>query len=108
MSSTAVITVGPRPGVSWGTGYQYGGVDLYTTSSGVAETQVHASIGTVAGVAQAAVGGLPVANAVYTLRGLAAFRSGTTPTPFNLQLASETAGTAVTAKAGSFLRYRAI
>lgn len=106
--STATTTVGPRPGAAWGTGYQYGAVDMYTTSSATAETQQHVSMNTAAGTAQAAVGGLPVVNRVYGTCGRAVFRSGATPTAFKLQLASETAATNVTAKAGSFLKYRTI
>lgn len=106
--STATTTVGPRPGAAWGTGYQYGAVDMYTTSSATAETQQHVSMTTTAGTAQAAVGGLPVINRVYGTCGRAVFRSGTTPTAFRLQLASETAATNVTAKAGSFMKYRTI
>ena len=105
---TAVVTVGARPGVSWGTGYQYGGVALYTPSSATAQTIVNGSITTVAGTAQAAVGGLPIINRTYAHYGAATFRSGATPTPFNIQLASETAANLVTAKAGSFLKYRTI
>lgn len=108
LCQTAVTTVGARPGISWGTGYEYGGVALYTPSSATAQTIVNGSINNAAGTAQAAVGGLPIINRSYAHYGQATFRSGTTPTAFNLQLASETAGTAVTAKAGSWLKYRTI
>lgn len=106
MCQTPTATVGARPGVAWGTGYQYGVVDLYTPSSASAETMVHQTMGTSAGTAQAAVGGLPVVNTPYGHRGLATFRSGATPTAFKLQMASETAATAIRTKAGSFLKYR--
>jgi hypothetical protein len=105
---TPTATVGARPGVAWGTGYQYGVVDMYTPSSATAETISHGTISTVAGTVQAAVGGLPSTGAPYGHRGAAMFRSGASPTPFKLQMASETAGTAITTKAGSFLKYRAI
>lgn len=108
MGQTATTTVGLRPGVSYGTGYQYGVVDLYTPSSATAEAQVHGSMTTVAGTVQAPVGGLPIINRTYGHRGYAMFRSGATPTAFKLQLASETAATAVTVKAGSFMKYRTI
>ncbi len=39
---TAVTTTGARPGVAWGTGYQYGGVQL---ASEVAASQVTAKAG---------------------------------------------------------------
>lgn len=108
LCQTATATVGARPGIAWGTGYQYGGITLYTPSSATAQTIVNGSINTSAGTAQAAVGGLPIINRSYAHYGGATFRSGATPTAFELQLASETAGTAVTAKAGSWLKYRSI
>lgn len=108
MAQTALATTGARPGAAWGTGYQYGVVDLYTPSSLTAETIVHQTIGTAAGTAQAAVGGLPVINVPYGHRGLAAFRSGTTPTPFKLQMASEVAAGIIKTKAGSYMKYRII
>ncbi len=108
LCQTATATVGARPGISWGTGYQYGGVSLFTPSSATAQTIVNGSINASAGTAQAAVGGLPIINRAYAHYGQATFRSGATPTAFNLQLASETAGTAVTAMAGSWLKYRTI
>lgn len=105
---TPTATVGARPGASWGTGYQYGGVDLYTPASGTTEAQVHQTLGTAAGLAQAAVGGLPVINVPYRHVGFATFRAGATPTAFKLQMASELAATAVRTKAGSYLKYRII
>lgn len=108
MCQTPTATVGARPGLSWGTGYQYGVADLYTPTAATTESIVHQTIGTAAGTAQAAAGGLPVVNVPYGHRGMVTFRSGTTPTPFKLQMASETAGTAIRTKAGSYLKFRAI
>lgn len=105
---TATATVGPRPGFTWGTGYQYGAARIATPTAATTEAIQHATIGTVAGTNQAPVGGLPTANAPYFAWLDAMFRSGTTPTPFKVQLASETAGTVVTVKAGSFIRYRKV
>jgi hypothetical protein len=106
MAQTPTATVGPRPGLAWGTGYQYGVVDMYTPSAATTEAMIHARIGTTAGVVLAAIGGLPVINVPYGHRALVSFRAGTSPTAFKAQMASETAGTLVTVKAGSFLKYR--
>lgn len=105
---TATATVGPRPGLTWGTGYQFGAARITVPSSAAAEAVVHAPIGTIAGTAQTPVGGLPTTAQSYLTTIMATFLSGTTPTPFKVQLASETAGTTVTIKAGSFIRYRVI
>lgn len=107
MCRTATATVGARPGFSWSANLAYGSADLYTPSSASAEAIVHAQIPTLAGTAQAAVGGLPVVNVPYAHRGLALFRSGAlVQGPFKLQMASETAGTIVKTMAGSFMKYR--
>lgn len=105
---TPTATVGARQGAAWGTGYQNGIVGLRTPASLTTETMVHQTMGTSAGTAQAAVGGLPVVNTPYGHRGAATFRSGAVPTAFRLQMASETAGTAIRTKAGSWLKYRTI
>lgn len=105
---TATTTVGPRPGLTWGTGLVNGAVRITVPSSASAEAVVHAPISNVAGTAQCPVGGLPTTAASYLSTIMGTFLSGTTPTPIKVQLASETSGTTVTIKAGSFLRYRII
>ena len=103
---TATTTVGPRTGVAWPTGMTDGVVVLRVESA--AGTQV-ISQGNINAAVLAPVGGLPTNTQSYPgeLRGL--LRAGATPSgTFRLQLASETAGTNVTMKAGSFLRYRII
>jgi hypothetical protein len=106
--STATATVGPRPALNWGTGLLSGAVSIYTPSSGTAETIVHATIGTSAGNAQAAVGGLPTINVPFRAQILATIRTGASPQAVSVQLASETGGTAVKALIGSFLKYRTV
>lgn len=107
MCRTATTTVGARPGFSWAANMAYGVADLYTPSSASAEAQLHATIGTGAGTAQAAVGGLPVINVPYGHRGYALFRTGAgAQGAFKAQMASETAGTAIRIMAGSFMKYR--
>jgi hypothetical protein len=105
---TATATVGPRPGLTWGTGYQFGAVRITVPTALTTEAVQHNTITTVAGTCQTPVGGLPTTAQSYLTTIMATFLSGTTPTPFKVQLASETAGTTVTVKAGSFIRYRVI
>lgn len=107
LAQTATTTVGPRPAATWAANLSYGGASLYTPSSRTAEAILHENIGATSGSAQAAVGGLPQANATFRHRGQAHFRSGSgAQGAFKLQMASETAGTIVKTKAGSYLKYR--
>lgn len=103
---TATATVGPRPGVAWPTGGTDGTVSIYTPSSVSAEVQQHGNINaSVLGP----VGGLPNITQSYGAKIIGTFIAGATPSgTIRLQLASETAGTNVTVKAGSFLKYRSI
>ena len=101
---TATTTVGPRTGVAWPTGMTDGVVVLRVESA--AGTQVMAQ-GNINAAVLAPVGGLPTNTQSYPgeLRGM--LLAGATPSgTFKIQLASETAGTNVTMKAGSFLRWR--
>ena len=106
--STATATVGPRPGLSWGTGLLSGSVTVDTPTSATARALANGTIGATAGNAQAPVGGLPVVNVPYYASIEALIRTGASPQAINVQLASETAGTAVRALQGSFLKWRAI
>lgn len=106
--STATVTVGPRPGINWGTGLLSGVASIYTPSSTTTELISHGTIGTIAGNIQAAVGGLSVINVPYRAQVLATIRTGASPQAVSIQLASETAGTAVKAQLGSFLKWRVI
>jgi len=57
----------------------------------------------------AAVGGLPSTTLSYPSFVTAVLIAGSNPAgSFRLQMASETAGTVVTVKAGSFLKYRTL
>ena len=101
---TATATVGPRPGVAWPTGLTDGAVTIKTPSSATAEVQQHGNINA---AVLAPVGGLPTTTGSYLSRVDATVVAGASPSgTFRLQLASETAGTVVTAKAGSWIRYR--
>lgn len=103
---TATATVGPRAGLAWPTGGSDGVANMYTPSSGTAQTMV---FGNIAGAMLAAVGGLPNTTASYPVSIGGVFIAGASPSgTVKVQLASETAGTSVTVKAGSFIKYRAI
>lgn len=103
---TATTTVGPRPGVAWPTGCTDGVADVRVSSSATAEVQAKGNINA---AVLAPVGGLPSTTLSYPAFIKASFDAGATPgSTFRAQLASETAGTTVTAKAGSFLKYRTV
>ena len=76
------------------------------TSSATARLLVNGNINA---ALLAAVGGLPNTTQSYPSRIRGTFIAGATPSgTVRLRMASETAGTTVTVKAGSFLKYRAI
>ena len=103
---TATATVGPRPGLAWPTGGTDGVARIDTPSSATALTTV---LGNTASPLLAAVGGLPNTTASWPAYIAGTFRAGAVPLgTIKLQMASETAGTTVTVKAGSFLKYRTI
>lgn len=103
---TATATVGPRPGLAWPTGMTDGVVQIQTPSSATAFTTVNGNINA---ALLAAVGGLPNTTQSYPSRISGMLRVGASPSGnVKIQMASETAGTNVTVKAGSFLKYRTI
>lgn len=103
---TATATVGPRPGVAWPTGGTDGVASIYVPSSVSAEVQQHGNINA---AVLGPVGGLPNTTQSYGAKVMGTFIAGASPSgTVKLQLASETAGTTVTVKAGSFLKYRTV
>jgi hypothetical protein len=102
---TALATVGPRPGFSWPT-VADGGAWLQSPNSatayamrswGARNTQNTGSTG------------VPDTTNSHLAIGGAYLVSGATPSgSFGVTLASETAGTSVTVKAGSVLMYREV
>ena len=101
---TATTTVGPRTGIACSTGTTDGVAKLRTESSATAfltaQGNINAAILT-------AVGGLPTTTKSYPGFLEAMLIAGASPSgTFRVQLASETAGTTVTMKAGSFIRWR--
>lgn len=103
---TATATVGPRPGLAWPTGGTDGVADIAMPTSATAQVLV---FGNFNAALLAAVGGLPNTTQSYPSRIRGTFLAGASPSgTVKIQLASETGGTNVTAKTGSFLKYRAI
>jgi len=103
---TATATVGPRPGLAWGTGLTDGVAEIYMPSSATAQLL---AFGNVNAALLAAVGGLPNTTQSWPSRIRGTVIAGATPSGnVRLQMASETAGTNVTVKARSWLRYRVI
>ncbi len=103
---TATATVGPRPGVAWPTGTTDGAAAIDVTSSATAKVFAN---GNPAAAVLAPVGGLPTTNGSWPSSLWATLVTGASPSGnFQVTLASETAGTNVTMKAGSWIRYRAI
>jgi len=103
---TATATVGPRPGLAWSTGLSDGFAGIDTTSA--ATTRILTN-GNISGALLAAVGGLPTTTGSWPGYIFGNATAGASPSgTIKVQLASETAGTVVTIKAGSFLKYRTI
>lgn len=106
MLRTATATVNPRVGLAWPTGMTDGVASIEEAQT--AATSLPAK-GNINAALLVAVGGLPNTNqswpcSVWGIAIATASPSG----QVRLQLASETAGTNVTVKAGSYLKYRTI
>ena len=103
---TATATVGPRPGLAWPTGTTDGvaGIDMTSSATDrlLANGNPNAAI-------LAAVGGLPNTTKSYPAWITGNVTMGASPSgTVSVQMATETAGTNVTVKAGSYLKYREI
>lgn len=104
MTRTATATVGPRPGLAWPTGMTDGVARIKQTSSATAELTTN---GNISAALLCAVGGLPNTTQSHPANIKGIVVAGATPSgTVKVQLASETAGTTVTIKAGSFIKYR--
>lgn len=103
---TATTTVGPRPGIAWPTGLTDGVAHIRQESSATAFVS---ALGNINAALLAPVGGVPTTTQSYPAIIDGVIIAGASPAgTLKIQLASETAGTSVTLKAGSFIRYRAI
>lgn len=102
---TNTATVGPRPGLAWPTGMTDGVVDIRIPTA--ADT-VAMQFGNINAAVLAPVGGLPNTTQSWPGRIRGDVIAGASPSgTVKVQIASETAGTTVTVKNGSWLRYRA-
>ena len=103
---TATATVGPRPGFSFPSGLTDSGAWMQSPNSATASSQRWWGNTT---TANASSTGIPDTTNSYIAIGGALLIVGGSPSgTFGVTLASETAATNVTMKAGSFLRYRTI
>lgn len=101
---TTAVATGPRPGLAWPTGLTDGAANIWCPSSGTATLNAHGNMNASLLIA---VGGLPTTTGSYLARIYGLLRAGATPSgSVRVQLASETAATNVTMKAGSFIRWR--
>jgi hypothetical protein len=103
---TATATVGPKPGLAWPGGVTDAVADAYASISATVEVQAHGNANAALLAASTAL-----ANTTQSFSGrlFGSMKMGGSPTgTLKVQLASETAGTNVIAKAGSFLKYRTI
>lgn len=106
MLRTATATVNPRAGFAWPTGMTDGVVNIQEAQSATASLQANGNINAAVLVA---VGGLPNTTQSWPCSIWGAALAGAGPSgSIRAQIASETAGTTVTVKAGSFLKYRLI
>lgn len=102
---TATATVNPRVGLAWPTGLTDGAAQIIEAQAATG-TPLFAS-GNPTAALLVAVGGLPNTTQSWPARVTGLVIAGASPAgAVRIQLASETAGTTVTIKAGSLLRYR--
>lgn len=103
---TAAATTGPRPGISWPSGLTDGASEVFAPNSNTAfASRLQGALTT----QNAASTGLPTTTDSYLATGTAYFITGASPSgSFRVTLASEVAASAVTVRAGSFMRYREI
>lgn len=101
---TVTNTVGARPGLAWPTGLTDGVVSFWTASSATAQVIANGNINAAVLCANT---GHPNTTQSWPATFEASFLSGASPSGnFRLQLATETAATNVTMRAGSWLKYR--
>jgi len=104
---TNTSTVNPRSGLAWATGLT-DGVAQIMQSTAATGTPLFAS-GNPNAALLIPVGGLPNTTQSWPAKIDSTAVAGASPSGnVRIQLASETAGTTVTAKAGSYLKYRTV
>lgn len=106
---TPTATILPRVGVSVGAGQQYGAISVEQVGAAVtAELAQHATFLAALTTLQIPVGGTPTAGSPYEAIVRIKGRSGATPGPILIQMASETAGTACLVRGGSRMTARTL
>jgi hypothetical protein len=108
MIQTATATNNPRTAWEWATSLVEGAVQIFQTSSG-SGVQAYES-GNISAAVQIPAGGLPTGATTWPVRIWAVtVAGGTAPGGFNqVSMAAETAGTTMTVKAGSFMKWRTL
>lgn len=103
---TATASANPRLGLAWAAGLTDGCANIEEAQSATAVLNARGNIGASLLIP---VGGLPNTTQSWPTTVWGNCDAGAAPVgSVRIQLASETAGTAVTAKAGSFLRWRVV
>ena len=103
---TSVATTGPRPGIAWPGGTTDGASEITAPNSNTALAFRAQGAKT---TQNAASTGLPTTTDSYLALGYAVLVMGASPTgTFGVTLASEVNASAVTIKAGSFIKYRTV
>lgn len=103
---TATATIGPRPGFAWPSSLTDGGAWMQAPNSATASAQRW--WGPLSTQNAASTGVPDTTNSHLAIGGAVLVCGPSTSGSFQLTLAAETAGTSVTCRAGSFLRYRTI
>lgn len=108
MIQTATATNNPRTAWEWATSLVEGAAQIFQTSAG-SGTLVYES-GNIAATVQIPAGGLPTGATTWPVTISAITVAGaTSPGGFNqVSMAAETAGTTMTVKAGSFMKWRTL
>jgi hypothetical protein len=104
MLRTATATVGPRPGCTWPTGMTDGVVTFKAAASATTEVMASGNINAEVTCLNTGLATNTLSHPGYMFGMLVA---GSSPSGnFQIRLTSETSGTQVTIKAGSYIRYR--
>lgn len=104
--TTTSTTVGARPGVDYANGTSYGAAMITAPNSATAFATLNSTAPTSATVAAT---GLPATGTEYLATMKCLFVTGASiTTDFQLLLGTETAGTSVSMRTGSFIKYRTI
>ncbi len=103
---TAATTTGAQPGIAWPTGCNDGVGEISVSTSTTAQVL---AFGNINAAIKALGTALPNTTQSWPAYLAATFETGASPSgDFRIQLGSEVAASAVTAKAGSWIKYRVV